>query len=116
MKRVVESRGKDRALGPNTVTAPIEPFSQATQNNLDKVLYRYPKGMATSYAADFRSKEPQKPIPIFNMNTYRRQPYPHKMDLKTTKQVRFLMKYESFNRWIFKELIRRKMRNRSRLL
>ena len=54
---------------------------------IDVVVYRYPRGLASSYTLDFRAKDIQKPIPFFNYNTHQPQKYEHKMDLSTTKQV-----------------------------
>lgn len=68
---------------------PVEPFSAAKESNLDKVFYRYPKGIATSYGASFDHKEPQRNIPFFNMNTYQRPEYPHKLDLRTINRVNY---------------------------
>ena len=66
---------------------PIDPFSCARENNLDKVLYRYPKGITTSYGANFNHKEQQRTIPFVNMNTYKYREYPHKLDSKTINQL-----------------------------
>lgn len=68
---------------------PVEPFSSAKEHNLDKVVYRYPRGIATSYGVNFDPKAPQRVIPFFNMNTYQRKEYPHKHDMKTINRTSY---------------------------
>eukprot|EP00826_Nyctotherus_ovalis_P066943 TRINITY_DN9954_c0_g1_i3.p1 TRINITY_DN9954_c0_g1~~TRINITY_DN9954_c0_g1_i3.p1 ORF type:complete len:213 (-),score=26.98 TRINITY_DN9954_c0_g1_i3:452-1009(-) len=80
---------RNRTFHNRIPLGPYEPFSSAKESNLDKVFYRYPKGIATSYGASFSRKEPQKNIPFFNMNTYQRAEFPHKLDLKTINQLEY---------------------------
>jgi len=86
-----------------TPLEPLEPFSSGREAKLGKVLYRYPKGITTSYGVEFSPKEPTKPIPIFNQNTYQRQAYPHHLDAKTTKEVFLLGYFGNFYREILRK-------------
>ena len=89
MKRLTPSNPNRTREYTKIPLGPFEPFSSAKESNLDKVFYRYPKGMATSYGANFSHKEPQKNIEFFNKNTYQRPEYPHKLDLKTINQLEY---------------------------
>ena len=83
------SKHGGKAASPGSVHKHADNCTCGQHTKIDGVMYRYPKGMTSSYTLDYQAKDIPKQLPFFNYNTYQSQKLPHKTDFATSNKVNF---------------------------